>query len=217
VWGSRVLVGSVNYQITGLLPFTENPFATIGNDWKLPQKLLTLKQKNKLKEIADAVGNKLYSSGWKGLFGIDVIVDGATGLLYLIEINARQPASTTYESLLQTKEIIKWGKEKTPHVSTFEAHLAALLDTPYAEEELAPITNGAQIVQRITSLEIANNLNKSTIKNKIKELKKLHVNIITYSNTEPGSDLLRLQTEDTLLLSHNQLNKLGAKIQKILS
>ena len=37
------LVGSVSYQITGLAPFTDRPFATVGNDWKLASKLLSVK------------------------------------------------------------------------------------------------------------------------------------------------------------------------------
>ena len=96
-----VLLGNINYQITGLLPFTENPFSTIGNDWELPRKILTKKQLARYNKIATDVGNRLRDSGWKGLFGIDVVLEQSTGKLYLLEINCRQPASTTYESQLQ--------------------------------------------------------------------------------------------------------------------
>jgi len=96
-----VLLGNINYQITGLLPFTDNPFTTIGNDWELPRKILNKKQLAQYKKIATDVGNRLRDYGWKGLFGIDVVLEQKTGKLYLLEIDCRQPASTTYESQLQ--------------------------------------------------------------------------------------------------------------------
>ena len=49
VWGNKILIGNINYQITGLRPFTDNPFSTVGNDWILPTKILTDKVENLLK------------------------------------------------------------------------------------------------------------------------------------------------------------------------
>jgi predicted ATP-grasp superfamily ATP-dependent carboligase len=208
VWGRHILVGNINYQITGLEPFTANPFATVGNDWALPKKLLTPKQKSKFTEIAEAVGNKLILSGWKGLYGIDVIVDDTSGLLYLIEINARQPASTTYESQLQKSPLE--GGVGDVGVTTFEAHLSALLNIPYTEEQLISISNGAQLVKRIITT------GEKITKKKITELTKLGLHTISYTNTDPGSDLLRIQSANSFTEGHTTLNKLGKKIQKIL-
>ena len=105
-----MLLGNISYQITGLKPFTDLPFSTIGNDWALPHKYLSKKQISQYKKIATDVGLKLQKAGWKGLFGIDVVVDDKTNKLYLLEINCRQPASTTYESQLQScKDTKKQG------------------------------------------------------------------------------------------------------------
>jgi hypothetical protein len=41
------------------------------------------------------------AQGWRGLFGIDVIKDLERNAIHLIEINARQPASTSFEAKLQ--------------------------------------------------------------------------------------------------------------------
>ncbi|MBU2542255.1 hypothetical protein KJ785_01695, partial [Patescibacteria group bacterium] len=41
---NKTLIGNINYQITGLKPFTDLPFATIGNDWGFPHKYLNKKQ-----------------------------------------------------------------------------------------------------------------------------------------------------------------------------
>jgi len=101
VWGNKTLLGNISYQITGMLPFTDKKFATIGNDWSLACKILNEKQITQYKKIVEDVGQNFVKCGWKGLFGIDVVLEEKTGKLYLLEINARQPASTSCESWLQ--------------------------------------------------------------------------------------------------------------------
>ncbi len=195
----KVLVGNISYQITGTPPFTDNPFTTIGNDWALPHVLLNDELKAQYHTIATEIGNKLRESGWKGLFGIDVILDTAENKLYLIEINARQPASTTYESILQEKN------------TTFAAHLSALTDTP--SNELTQITTGAQIIVR--NGELMQDKTQDTIIQNLKNLN-FDLNIIPYTNTDPGSDWIRIQTTQSLFTEHNKLNELGEKIKKTL-
>ena len=78
-----------------------------------------------------------------------------TGRLYLLEINARQPASTTYESQLQStvchSDPEDSGEESLANrCTTFEAHLASLLSVSPDKYKLITIKNGAQIIQRIT-------------------------------------------------------------------
>ncbi len=212
VWGNKILTGNINYQITGLSPFTDNEFATIGNDWSLPHEILNSKQIKDYKKIATEIGKKLCKDGWKGLFGVDIIVDAKTGQLYLLEINARQPASTTFESQLQRLVIPTVVEESlTPKkrdlstslkITTFEAHIAALLGVPFKKQGLISISEGAQIIQRVTK--------------KIPEVSKIKddalVNIIRYNNTSPGSDLIRYQFNKGLMKKNNVLNALGKKI-----
>ena len=76
---------------------------------------------------------------WLGLFGIDVILNQKSQEIFLLEINARQPASTTCESILQ-KSV---GKDMT----TFEAHISALL--PKKVSDIQKISDGAQIILRV--------------------------------------------------------------------
>ncbi len=205
VWGDTILVGNINYQITGLTPFTDRPFATIGNDWALPHELLSPKLKNEYHAIATAVGKKLAYDGWKGLFGIDVILDEDSQKLYLIEINARQPASTTYESLLQEKE-----RAQTPSagLTTFEAHLGGLLNLPYSNEKLVAVTDGAQIIQRVCAEPLFH------IRRAKKVLREHGYNVILYPNTEIGDDLLRIQSAKRLMKAHNTLNEAGTAIAR---
>lgn len=201
IWNKKVLIGSISYQITGLEPFTNRPFATIGNDWALPDKLLSEKQQAAYTSIAEAVGKRLIVSGWKGLFGIDVIEDEKTGKLYLIEINARQPASTTCESQLQ---------ETKNSLTTFEAHLASLLKLNAEEYELTPLHNGAQVVKRIIDTEPNILLIQ---KKKLKEkLEAEHFKTIVYNNKNPGSESLRIQSTKGIMKQNNEFNELGKKI-----
>ena len=200
VWGDKVLHGPIMYQITGLIPFTQNKFATIGNDWELGNRMLSDPEWNSYKNIVEEVGKKLAKDGWRGLFGIDAMLDSKNGKIYLIEINARQPASTTYESELQKTN------------TTFEAHLSALLDLPNNKFVLTQVTAGAQIIQRVPP-----KLNVESIELKVNELKRLGLNVIEYPNTKPETDLLRIQSEKGIMLANNQLNELGEKIKNILS
>src|SRR3989344_6024976 len=139
VWGEKVLIGSISYQRTGEGDLTSNPFATVGNDWGKAVELLGETGRKQYEDIAEAIGAKLASQKWKGLFGLDIIRDDSTGKMYLIEINARQPASAVFESHIQKLANL-------PGVTTFEAHLAALLELPYQGEELIPITTGKRTV-----------------------------------------------------------------------
>ncbi len=209
VWGKQILIGNINYQITGLPPFTERPFATIGNDWHLPHTLLTAKQIKAYHTLATAIGKKMAKSGWKGLFGIDTVLDEKTGKLYLLEINARQPASTTYESTLQTKSQVTKNREQ--FCTTFEAHLAALSNIPYSNDKLIPIKNGAQIIQK----RILNK--KLPIKKIEKKLLARKITIIPYINTEPESDWLRIQSPKSIMKKHTQLNEQGENIKALLA
>lgn len=203
----KTLIGNINYQITGIPPFTDNPFATIGNDWGLPHKILKEKHFTKYREIASAIGEKLRTDGWKGLFGIDVIYDPQTDDIFLIEINARQPASTTYESQLQQKQHIS---QKS--ITTFEAHLQSLLNLDLSDFSLIPVQDGAQIIQRVTDLS------KQNIDTTVEKLKKLSFNLtlIPYPNTEPGTDLLRIQSPKSIMKEHMWFNTIGSHIQNSL-
>lgn len=193
----KVIVGNISYQITGLSPFTDKKFATVGNDWGLPEKILTHKQRREYELMVKQVGKKLFKSGWRGLFGTDAIIDDKTGRVYLIEVNARQPASTSFESILQ-KLTNKAG------LSVFEAHLLSLFNVSVKNPKITKINSGAQIVQRITE--------KILKLPKAQFHKKPDWRLIQYNNTELGSDLLRMQTAKNVMSGHNLLNAHGNEL-----
>lgn len=210
VWGEKILIGNVSYQITGLKPFTDRPFATVGNDWALPHKIMSNPQKKRYVKIAESIGNKLASEGWKGEFGIDVIVDKETGKLYLIEINARQPASTSCESWLQ-REVRSTSEDDTEHankLTTFEAHLLALLEDPYKDQNLIRIKNGAQIVQKI--LQTGSETKKNLLEKDIVKFSKLGWRVLSYDNDELEKDWIRMQVQQGIMADDGIFNELGS-------
>jgi len=199
---------NISYQITGLQPFTDLPFATIGNDWSLPHKLLSSKQKNCFTQIVTDIGRKLHQDGWRGLFGVDIIMDEQTGHLYLLEINARQPASTTYESELQSQ------REGYENVTTFETHLASLLGINLGGYEIQLVNNGAQIIYRVPGNGAM--LSTDKLNPAINNLRKLDLNVIQYNNKKPGSDLLRIQSKQGIMKNHCSFNATGVLISELL-
>ncbi len=201
VTSDKILVGNISYQITGLAPFTENEFSTIGNDWGLASTLLNEQDKQNIQNIAREVGQKLQTDGWRGLFGIDVIKQNSNGRIHLIEVNARQPASTTFESHLQ-EETRRKGR---PGLTSFEAHLRSLLGLPI-DQELIEINDGAQIVQRVTkSIQGVFDDVGDTIK-------KAGYDVIIYQNTEYNSDLIRIQSPVSIMENHGVFNLKGREI-----
>lgn len=199
----NLLMGNISYQITGLAEFTNTTFATIGNDWGLPNKLLASDQITNYKLIVKSVSELLQKLGWRGLFGVDVIMDSKTKKMYLLEVNARQPASTTFESLLQKKT-------NSDGINIFQAHLAVLLGIELSTDKIIPILNGAQIIKRIKKEnELSDNLSQI-----INTLKKDGFNIMEYANKNIGAELLRIQSDNSLMENHNVLNDWGEKIVK---
>lgn len=193
-----ILLGNISYQITGMLPFTTNPFSTIGNDWSVPHTILTEAQIKDLEAIAEKVAQKMQKEGWLGLFGIDVIYDQERDMLHLIEINARQPASTTFESELQNN-VRTHGVDG---ITTFEAHLLSLTEGK-VPSSLIPINDGSQILQRVT---------EKVVDYDIKKLMESGYNIIIYNNPKPNADLLRIQSARGIMETHNKFNARGKEI-----
>lgn len=196
-----IIPGNISYQITGTLPFTENEFTTVGNDWSAPFSILSESQLQRYQDIAEQVGQAMYAAGWRGLFGIDVIYDEERDNLHLIEINARQPASTSFESHLQT--IVR--NETKTGITIFEAHLAALLEIPI-DETIIEINDGAQIIQRLTHTLITKGIPSPA------PLRDAGYIVKEYELTKPNSDVLRIQSMQGIIEAHNKLNSRGKDI-----
>ena len=206
VAADKILVGNISYQITGLAPFTDNAFSTVGNDWAVPNTLLNTDEIEYIETMVSDIGKKLNISGWRGLYGVDVIKDDKRDTIHLIEINARQPASTSFESFLQNENRVKGDDGFT----TFETHLKAMLGEKI-DKPLIPVNDGAQIIQRITRL-------KRDVNHKIKNSLELSgYQAVIYQNTEYNTDLIRIQSLKNITEGNGKLNENGRKIVSIIS
>jgi D-alanine-D-alanine ligase-like ATP-grasp enzyme len=169
-------------------------------------------------EIACEVGEELQKKGWRGLFGIDCIYDIERDNLHLIEVNARQPASTTYESQLQ-ENIRELAPDHFKNCATiFEAHIAALRDTKTSDKSagLIEINDGAQIILRIPTIAELRKTNEE-IAEISAELRVQKYIVIEYLNTKSGSDLLRIQSDRGIMESQNKFNARGKEILEIVT
>lgn len=202
VAGNNVLVGNISYQITGLAPFTDNVFSTVGNDWSIVGSLLSDSELQYIHDMAIEIGSKMSAQGWRGLFGIDIIKDLERNKIHLIEINARQPASTSFEAKLQNDFAIKTGNSG---LNIFEAHIEALKGQSVTQK-LVEINDGSQVVLRI----------KKDVKHVSEEivgsLQLAGYTVIQYQNTELSMDLLRIQCERGIMSGHNSWNERGKEI-----
>ncbi|MDE2038221.1 MAG: ATP-grasp domain-containing protein [Patescibacteria group bacterium] len=196
----------ISYQITGLAPFTDSPFTTVGNDWGVVGSLLTGADVDAVRTLVGDLGAKMRAESWRGLFGIDLIKDRSSGELRLIEVNARQPASATFESSLQEAERAKGADGLT----TFEAHIAALSGQPL-EKPVIEIAAGAQIVQRVTATV------SSVPAGAAAALEKEGFTVVSYGNSKEHEDLLRVQSAGSLMAGHGALNDAGRMIAGIVS
>ncbi|MEI6462674.1 MAG: ATP-grasp domain-containing protein [bacterium] len=140
-------VAGLSEQITGQRHLTQNVFSTVGNNFKTDY-FINEAIINKVFEMAQLVGNAMYKEGFRGLFGLDLIV--STDDVYLIEINARQPASTSFVNKLLVKN------NQTP-ISLF--HLAEYLNVDtdidpkeYSLSNLKSI-NAGQVILRNTNVK----------------------------------------------------------------
>lgn len=233
---AHVIVGNISYQITGLAPFTDHEGTTIGNDWALTGTILDDQAQESIHRMATDIGTRLGEDGWKGLFGIDVVFDFTSNTPYLIEINARQPASTTYESIIQS--MFKRAREDsgdTSHVNEltiFDAHITALLldinvdkKNPATDKiKTAIINDGAQIIQRATKDFIKTQQSQESeinsgisIEYTINLIRENAFGVIEYAvNEANGADVLRIQSPHGIMSGHELFNSRGKIIQQAL-
>jgi hypothetical protein len=200
----KTFIGNISYQITGLSPFTDNVWSTVGNDWSIPYSFFSEKEIRYILKITKDVGEKMIESGWSGLFGLDFIYDQERNKILLLEINARQPASVTFESKIQERM-----RQSDKEMTIFEAHLLALLGEKMGKK-IIEINDGAQIIQRVTKTI------RRYDRKKIDKLESAGYQVIEYNNTEPNSDLLRIQSKAGIMENHGKLNKRGLEIDLIL-
>ena len=209
IWEKHILLGNPSYQITGLREFTDLPFATIGNDWFYANKNLSEKDLKNIGKITKKIGNAMAEDGWKGLFGLDFIRSKEDW--FVVEINARQPASVNLETIFQQKQ--------GDGLTIMTAHLAALLDIPLPNDcleiqnSIQKLEQGAQILIREK-----NGRNFAKLEKLLSNPGQEWVCDKRKAGTVPNEVICVIQKgKGGFIEKHNQWNSDAQKIIKILS
>jgi len=99
VIGNEILISKPIFQITGLSSYNKNSFGgTCGNDYIYPKKLRK-KQRKEIFDCTKKVGDYIKRLGYKGIFGLDFVVNNKK--VNLIEINPRIIGSMSLFTKLQ--------------------------------------------------------------------------------------------------------------------
>lgn len=133
-----VAVQGLQFQITGVPELTPGKGSTVGNDWSYANSL-SEDLKGKIFEEVKKIGGAMSKSGYKGLFGVDLVINKSQ--IYIIEINARQSANIP----LQTKLELKANQ-----IPLLLLHLAEFLEIQHdsnPETKILPL-EGSQIFLR---------------------------------------------------------------------
>ncbi|MEI7578794.1 MAG: ATP-grasp domain-containing protein [bacterium] len=210
-------LSGLSYQLTGIPELTPNPSGTVGNDWGyregIDQKVLT----NIVKQLT-IIGQKMREQGYLGLFGIDLIIKDKQ--VYIIEINARQPASVPMFSKIQLKN------QDIPlaliHLLEFFQLDYQLDEKLYNERNLQPV-KFSQIFQRMPKAGIINQQFKQGIyqndsgtnltwqsneydSTRCQSNELVILAPIQGKHLQTGAELARIQIPKSITVSHNQID-----------
>ena len=95
------LVGPVLADITGYEELTIHKGGWAGND--IDRDLVSAQAKASMREMARALGDRLYQEGYKGTFCTDFLLDTDTGEVYLGELNPRVSGISALTNLVTSK------------------------------------------------------------------------------------------------------------------
>ena len=126
-------------QYTGISPYTQNPFSTVGRQWpsQAPKKIT-----NKIKKITQKFSKILQEINYKGFFGLDFLID--KNKVFLLECNPRLTASFGFYTQLELDQKIN---------PLFYFHLVEFLNLDYQinlKEEQSRFSNKEIIGSELT-------------------------------------------------------------------
>lgn len=141
LYDHRIFVSPPAIQINNIPKLYPKPGVTCGRQW--PVKFLDQKQVAQILWISQEVGRWMDKDGFRGFFGLDFLVEKASGRIYLSENNARLTASSSFYTRLEK------GLGRIP---LFVYHLASFFGkTIPVDADLSDQVIGSQITIRQTS------------------------------------------------------------------
>ncbi len=188
----KIFINGLQFQITGIPELTPGLGSTVGNDFTYANKL-DKKIKDEIFVEIQKLGEILKSEGYRGLFGLDLVLDKNTNEIYIIEINARQTANIP----LQTKLEIK--ANKTPLLLL---HIAEFLDI---QDEAEPETEFSELIG--SQIFLRSKRDSFEIKNE------LHSGIYRLQSDNSAKDWNSMQVKENVILIDEDGDKPLIKIK----
>ncbi len=139
------LMAGLSYQITGVKELTDKAGGTVGNDFGFT-KNLSGEQVSKVTAQVNKIAEILRQDGYLGFFGVDLIINSDE--VYVIEINARQPASVPFVNKLQIKN--NQAPLSAYHIASFAGIDFEVNTEEYNSKAIMPMEAG-QIFLRNTN------------------------------------------------------------------
>ncbi|HEY5713781.1 MAG TPA: ATP-grasp domain-containing protein [Candidatus Gracilibacteria bacterium] len=132
-------------QAIGIPELTDNQSMFCGIDFTSSQ-ALPASVNQQVKTITKKIGESLYKYGYKGVFGVDFLLENQTNKVYVLEINPRFTAATNMMSfLLQKQDLL------SPIALHFSEYLDCIPETFSVEEyeqSIAGKSNGSLLYIR---------------------------------------------------------------------
>ncbi len=100
IYQNQLLQSQPALQYTGLFPYTNNPFSTVGRQWPSQAPSNVIDQVTKITQ--DFSQKILIPNHYRGFFGLDFIVDDQQKV-YLLECNPRLTASFAFYTSIEIK------------------------------------------------------------------------------------------------------------------
>lgn len=138
VVGSKgVYAGNLSKQLTGIKFLTDKQGGTVGNDF---MHNLDDNMTDRIYKQVQSIGKLMQKDDYLGLFGVDLII--RDNEVFVIEINARQPASIPYATKLDIKRNV---------IPLSLIHLLEMLDI---DHDIEPISYSRQAMTNIQASQI---------------------------------------------------------------
>ncbi|OGF98903.1 hypothetical protein A2153_00775 [Candidatus Gottesmanbacteria bacterium RBG_16_38_7b] len=208
LYKDKVLVSDPAVQVSGINLLSSRENVTCGRQW--PVLSIDKSTVRGISRLSKIIGRQLSSSGYKGYFGIDFLIEKRTGRIFVSEINARLTASSAFFTRLET------GNGLIPLLAY---HYAAFLGLDLPRNRRKPLISGSQVIIREEStkkeIKLKNFGNYQITNNRLKYLhdnyqpEKLSDNqFIFHSESYPreNAELARIESKMNALFAPGKLS-----------
>lgn len=142
-------------QLSGLKPYTTNPFATVGRQWPC---LAPIEIQEQIKQITQNFSQQILQPiNYRGFFGLDFLV--SQNKIYLLECNPRLTASFAYYTHLELEHQIQ--PLFFHHLASF-THPDYQFNLPTEQQRFYSQISGSELTPKNKSGKIINQIHQPT-------------------------------------------------------